>query len=321
MAAPAFAAVPPRPKPSSVGGLELEFVTVEGMRVRLGHRRATRAAPVRGTVVVLPGRAEFIEKYGETLDKLDELGFASAILDWRGQGGSDRYLDRRLRGHVPQVEAYLADLDAVMARVKQLDLPQPFSMLAHSMGGHIGLRYMHAHAGAFAAAAMTAPMFGIALNAMPERLADAICRVAIGLGAGRAYAPGQSDLDLDRRRFDGNRLTSCPEHFASLGQLLAAAPELALGGVTYGWLGAALRSIALIRRPGYLESIRTPILVCQAGLERIVSNRAQIEFVRRLPQARLAVFAEARHELLYEREPVRAQLFATIDAFLTESLS
>ena len=87
--------------------------------------------------------------------------------------------------------------------------------------------------------------------------------------------------------------------------------ELALGGVTYGWLGAALRSIALMRRPGYLESIRTPILVCQAGLERIVSNRAQIEFVRRLPQARLAVFAEARHELLYECEPVRAQLFAT----------
>lgn len=321
MATLAFAAVPPRPRPNCVGGLELEYLTVAGMRLRVGHRRASNAARPRGTVVVLPGRAEFIEKYGETLDKLDELGFASAILDWRGQGGSDRYLDRRLRGYVPEAAAYLTDLDALLARADQLELPRPFVMLAHSMGGHIGLRYIHAQPGVFAAAAMTAPMFGIGLNAMPERLAGAICRVAIGLGAGRAYAPGQGDLDLDRRRFAGNRLTSCPEHFASLGQLLTAAPELALGGVTYGWLGAALRSIALIRRPGYLESIRTPILVCQAGLERIVSNRAQVDFVRRLPRARLVVFAEARHELLCEREPIRAQLFSTIDAFLTESLS
>lgn len=321
MAAPAFAAAPPRPGPTSDGGLELEYVTVEGMRVRLGHRPATRRAQPRATVVVLPGRAEFIEKYGETLDQLDELGFASAILDWRGQGGSDRYLAWRLRGHVPQVEAYLADLDAVMARLEQLDLPRPFFMLAHSMGGHIGLRYLHAHPDVFAAAAMTAPMFGINLNAMPERLAGAICRMAIGLGAGRAYAPGQSDFDLDRRRFEGNRLTSCPEHFASLGRQLATAPELALGGVTYSWLGAALRSIALIRRRGYLESIATPILVCQAGLERIVSNRAQVEFVRRLPRARLAVFADARHELLCERAPVRQRLFATIDGFLAENLN
>lgn len=321
MAAPALAAVPPRSGPNSVGGLELEFIDVQGMRLRFGHRRASAMASVRGTIVVLPGRAEFIEKYAETLDRLDGLGFAAAILDWRGQGGSDRYLDRPLRGHVPQVEAYLADLDAVMARIGQLDLPRPFSMLAHSMGGHIGLRYVHAHPDAFTAAVMTAPMFGIDLKAMPERLAGAICRVAIGLGASRAYAPGQGDFDVDRRRFDGNRLTSCPDHFANLGRQLAAAPELALGGVTYGWLGAALRSIALIRGRGYPEAINIPILVCQAGLERIVSNRAEEEFVRRLPRGRLSVFADARHELLCEREPVRDRLFEVIDAFLAEHLN
>ena len=77
--------------------------------------------------------------------------------------------------------------------------------------------------------------------------------------------------------FARNRLTSSPERYAELRRRVAATPELALGGVTYGWLAAALRSIALTRRPGYLEAIATPILVCQAGAERIVSNRAQVD--------------------------------------------
>jgi lysophospholipase len=297
---------------ASSGELIIEHVLVDGMRLRVGHRALESA---RGTFVVLPGRAEFIEKYGETLDEVAALGFASCILDWRGQGGSDRYLADRQRGHVVQVEDYLADLAAVLARLEQRGTPKPLLMLAHSMGGHVGLRYLHDRPGAFVGAVMTAPMFAIRLQPTPEPLARAICAVAVGLGAGRSYAPGQRDWDLDRIAFARNRLTSSPERFDDLLRQVATTPELALGGVTYGWLKAALRSIALTRRSGYLESIAAPVLVCQAGQERIVSNRVQAEVVRRLPRGRLVVFPEARHELQRERDPIRRQLFATIAAF------
>ena len=99
---------------------------------------------------------------------------------------------------------------------------------------------------------------------------------------------------------------------------LAATPELALGGVTFGWLGAALRSLAAVRRPGYLEAIETPILVCQAGIERIVSNRAQEEVVRRLPHGRLLRFPEAKHELLLERPEIRQQVMRAFFDFAGE---
>ena len=46
----------------------------------------------RGTVVVLGGRAEFIEKYFEVIGELLARDFAVAALDWRGQGGSARRL-------------------------------------------------------------------------------------------------------------------------------------------------------------------------------------------------------------------------------------
>ena len=296
--------------------LVLEFAQVDGMRVRLGHARP-HGRP-RGTVLVLPGRAEFIEKYRETLADLTSAGFAVIILDWRGQGGSDRFILRRQPDHVTRFEAYLADLAAVHDRLRQLALPGPHLLLAHSMGGHIGLRYLHDHPGRFAAAAMVAPMFGIRLAPTPEPLARLLCDAAIRLGGGWRYAPGQRDFMIERYRFARNRLTSSPERHAVLRSHVAATPELALGGVTYGWLGAALRSLQLTRRPGYLEAIPTPILVCQAGAERIVSNRAQVLTVRRLPRARLIVFPGGRHELLMERDEIRDPVLAAIRAFLAE---
>src|SRR5581483_5466696 len=44
----------------------------------------------KGTVCIFPGRTEFIEKYFEVVRDLRTRGFAVAILDWRGQGGSQR---------------------------------------------------------------------------------------------------------------------------------------------------------------------------------------------------------------------------------------
>lgn len=296
--------------------LELETVSVAGMRLRMGHLRPVGLP--RGTVVVLPGRAEFIEKYAETLTDLLDWGFATAILDWRGQGGSDRFLPQRDRGHVLAIEDYLADLDAVLARLDTLALPRPFLMLAHSMGGHIGLRHLHDHPDRFAAAAMSAPMFGIHLGLTPLPVARALCLAATRSGAGWRYAPGQRGVDLAHYVFARNRLTTSPERYECLRRHVAETPELVLGGVTYGWLGAALSSIALTRQQGYLESIRTPILILQAGREQVVSNRAEAMTASRLRAARLAVFPDARHELLQERDEIRIPVLSTIRAFFAE---
>ena len=50
-----------------------------------------------GTVCIFPGRSEFIEKYFEVVGELRRRGFAVAVLDWRGQGGSGRLSGIRSR--------------------------------------------------------------------------------------------------------------------------------------------------------------------------------------------------------------------------------
>ena len=185
------------------------------MRVRLGHLPPP-AGPPRGTVVVLPGRAEFIEKYGETLASCRRLGLRGRHprLARPGRLGP---LPRRIahRGHVVQVEDYLADLAAVMARLEQLRLPRPFLMLSHSMGGHIGLRYLHAHPDRFAGSVMSAPMFGIRLTPTPEPVARALCAAAIAARRRHALRAGPARLRRSPRYvFARNRLTSSPERYA-----------------------------------------------------------------------------------------------------------
>src|SRR5688572_23969801 len=71
----------------------------------------------KGTVCLFQGRAEFIEKYFETVRELHSRGFAVATLDWRGQGLSGRPLDDAYKGHVAEFSDYERDLDVFMREV------------------------------------------------------------------------------------------------------------------------------------------------------------------------------------------------------------
>lgn len=297
----------------------------EDLRTELlpGGIRCTVLAPpggARATVLLLAGRGEFLEKYWPTASRLLEHGLAVAKFDWRGQGGSRRLLPQVRRGHVADFSDYLEDLEEVMAWLRGQDVPEPSLILAHSMGGHLALRRLASAPQPFLAAAMVAPMFDIRLT-LPRLLVEGLAWLGAGLGAAGAYLPGQRDPDLARCRFEGNALTSCPESWAVWRELLARHHHMAVGGVTYGWLAAGLRSIRLLRTPGTLERIRTPVLVLQAGQDRLVCNLAQDEFVRRLPAARIERFPDARHDLLWERRPVREAVLQHVLEFFEEALA
>jgi lysophospholipase len=281
--------------------------------LRLGT--ALPPARPRGTVIVLPGRAEFIEKYAETVTDLGRLGFAVAVLEWRGQGLSGRDPLAPGRGYIADFAEYLDDLGRTLAHLDTVALPRPWLMLGHSMGAHVGLRWLREGGSAIVAAVMTAPMFGIRLRPVPEPAARLLGHLTVRRGGARRYAPGQRAFRIERLRFEGNPLTSCPVRYARLRAQLDARPELAVGGATWGWFAASLRSIARSRAPGYPEAIRTPLLLLAAGEERVICNRSIERLGGRLPNATLRTFAGARHDLLLERDAIRGELLATVAAF------
>ncbi len=74
----------PIPLGAATGFLDIK----KNVRVRYA-RWPSALKERRGTVCIFPGRSEFIEKYFEVVGELRRRGFAVAIMDWRGQGGSE----------------------------------------------------------------------------------------------------------------------------------------------------------------------------------------------------------------------------------------
>jgi len=131
--APLFTDIHPGPE----GGMAHWVETSDGKRIRVGHWPVSGA---KGTVLLFPGRTEYIEKYGPAASDLAARGLGTIAIDWRGQGLADRLLDDPRVGHVDAFSDYQKDVAAMLRAARALSLPRPFYLLAHSMGGCIGLR-------------------------------------------------------------------------------------------------------------------------------------------------------------------------------------
>ena len=131
---------------------------------------------------IFPGRTEWIEKYFETVRDLRSRGFAVAILDWRGQGLSDRALSDPLKGYVGNFSEFDTDLETFMREVVLPDCPPPIFALAHSMGGAVALRTIARGHRWFDRTVLAAPMLGIA-SAASITLPGAALRARLALPA------------------------------------------------------------------------------------------------------------------------------------------
>ncbi|MDX1580027.1 MAG: alpha/beta hydrolase [Alphaproteobacteria bacterium] len=300
---------PPRPAPEGGG---FDYLQAEdGTRLRFGVWKPL--IEPRGSVVLQGGFREFIDKHFEEIDDLLLKGYAVYAMDWRGQGGSDRPLENRQKVYVDSFDTHIADFELFLRLVVTPDAPEPVFLIAHSMGGHLALRHLAEHPGRFQSAVLSAPMVDIKFIPGFGALSHSVIRLGLRLGWDRKYAPGQGDYGRLHRAFKGNVLTSDRARFEAEHAHLAAKPDLACGGATFGWLGAAFDSVAVLKSDGYAERITTPVSIVQAGKDQLVDNRAQEKLVQRLPNGLLYTIEGAKHELLRERNEIRNQFWKIFD--------
>ncbi len=293
------------------------MATPDGAAIRHGFWRS-RGSVRRGTLVLLSGRSEFLEKYGETIGLLNARGWDVCSFDWRGQGLSTRMIANRHKGHIEDYEVYLGDLDRFLHEVVLRRAVRPVAALAHSMGAHILLRYLARRGDLFTRVVLTAPMVDIYARRLPISLVRMMTRAALRLGGERAYAPGEGGYrPLSRRRFKNNRLTADEERYARPHRLIARNPDLALGGVTFGWLRATFDSIDALASPGVAASISTPMLIVSSGDDHVVPAAAQTALCAALPDCRFVSVPGARHEILMEQDPLRAVFWRAFDGFMS----
>ncbi|MBL4927586.1 alpha/beta hydrolase [Fuscibacter oryzae] len=285
------------------GGRADWIVTYDGARIRVGWWACDGA---KGTVILLPGRTEYIEKYGRAATDLAARGYAMLTIDWRGQGLADRPMPDRLVGHVEHFDEYQRDLDATLAHARAVGLPEPFYMIAHSMGGCIGLRAL-LRGLPFKAAAFSAPMWGILMAAWMRPVALTVSTLSRFVGAGGRYTPGTGEASyVLAAPFAGNTLTTDSAMWGYMVTQGKAHPDLTLGGPSLGWLRAALVECLSLGRSA---SPAVPAL-CALGLQEKIVDAGPIHArMAAWPSGRLDLYPACEHEVMMETPTTRARFF------------
>ena len=297
-AAPLFEEIAGGPE----GGAAHWLTTDDGIRIRVGH---WPLADAKGTVLIFPGRTEFIEKYGMTAKALQSAGYASLAIDWRGQGIADRMLDDRMIGHVGDFADYQRDVAATMAHAEALRLPRPYYLIAHSMGGCIGLRALH-NGLDVNAVMFSAPMLGVEMAPLVRPGAWVMSTAAMKLGFADVLTPGQStESYVLREAFELNTLTNDPDVWEDFKQQLIAHPELGLGGPSLRWVYRSLNEMLTLSR---MPSPDKPCLTYLGTREVIVSPQRIKDRMAQWPNGTLRIIENGLHEMLMDKPAMRDML-------------
>ncbi|WP_417584346.1 alpha/beta fold hydrolase [Pelagibacterium sp.] len=293
------------------------FSTSDNVRLRYGIFPKQGEAS-RGTVVLVQGRTEFIEKYFETVADFQKRGFTVATFDLRGQGGSDRLIGNHSLGHVENFDDYWTDLHDFHRMIVLPDCPPPYYLVGHSTGGLVGLLAATRDRLMFDRVFLSSPM--VSLPGLPfslkwsSRLVDAAR--FMGLSAvplGRSEDKAQTDAG-----FESNPLTSDKARYMRSVELLRARPDLVIGLPTVGWVGSSLAAMRQANGDNFPAQLKIPVFICAAALDQIVDTSATEALGLRMRAGHHVIIPGARHELFMESDAIRAQIFAAFDAFVTE---
>jgi len=280
--------------------------------VRLNY--AVYRSPERcGALVVVSGRTEFKEKYAELLHDLRDTGLSFYIYDHRGQGSSERLLPDGEKGHVESFSDYVRDLELFIETVVRPRQHHAVYLLAHSMGGTVSLLYASRHQHNLKGLILSSPMLSINTSPFPKVLARRISRGAVMIGKGEDYVFGLGPYEL-RVPFAGNVLTGSRRRYELNRDLVAENPQLALGGPTFAWLNESFAAAEELMRLGV--DLHLPVLLLQGEDDQVVGKKEQEVFCGRLKNCRLVSLPGARHEVLMEKDEIRAQALQHIRSFI-----
>lgn len=304
-----FISIPSNPAPEN--GWIKHIETADGARLRTAFFPADNP---RGNVVLLSGRTEFIEKYFEVIRDLRRRGLNVATMDWRGQGLSSRALANSEKGHIDDFSTYVRDLKQLIDDIAEPNFTAgPRLLMTHSMGGMPALMMLAEGGRRFDRAVLCAPLTRLAMPGYMILVARGLSKAFYRLGGGELAVMGVKE---GSHEFDGNALTSDENRHKRFRALQLAAPEACLTAPTYGWLRAAFKAVDDIHQPGRLSGVKTPVLIISAERDDLVDSNDHRALADAYDKIDCITVEGALHEIMMERDELRAQYWAHFDRFV-----
>ncbi|WP_299692042.1 alpha/beta fold hydrolase [uncultured Vibrio sp.] len=266
-------------------------------------------------IVISNGRIECCQKYQELFYDLYRQGYDVYSFDHQGQGQSERLVANSDMGHIHEFDDYTSDMADVIAGFNLAKYDNRY-LLAHSMGSTIATRYLQTHPDhPFDKVTLCAPMFGINTEWYLKPVAMMVAQILTAYYAKPTYAPGQQAYYS--KPFKNNILSHSKARYQWFRRLYQDSPALQVGGPSTRWVWQGL--MAAKQAVQQTRQITIPLLLIQAGAEKVVCNVAQVKFINKLKktnaECQLKAVEGASHELLFEKDEYRNQALDAINQF------
>ena len=288
----------------------------DGVRLRLGLFEPDKPdSAVKGTLVLMTGYSEFIEKYAETIRDFLALGYRVTMLEWRGHGLSGGRMPEQPKVlHLDDFETNISDLVTAMQSVIMRVFPAPYFGVAHSMGGQILLRMAVKIPGLFHALSLCAPMLGAIDSAFNLWRLKMVARFLQWQGKLQTPLPSKV-TDRVGGEMRVNRVTNDQVRFQRTEEILIRNPHANVEVKSIGWSMEALKTMEDTLRPEFLGGFETPVFIGLADQELLVANTASHKATTYLPNGVSRVYPETKHELFMEKDGTRRKFMSDIDSF------
>lgn len=300
----------PMPENAIIGMCE----TNDGIKLRHAVWK-NKTSPTKGTVIILGGRAEYIEKNYETISDLLKNGFDVLTFDWRGQGGSSRLVTNKRLGFVDNFNHYVTDVETIFSSVALPDCRAPYFILGHSTGSLVALLAAPTLGPQIQRMVLGSPMLGLIGLPISQNIVKYITATLHVLGLGRVFVSGGPNPQTTRI-FEKNKVTSSKTRFTIIKNFAEKFPNLTLGGPSASWVFSAIKAIEEANDPDFASQVTVPTLLICAGNEHIVDNNITEHFGRRLRSGKTLTIPGAKHEILQEKNIYREQFLAAFYAFV-----
>lgn len=290
-------------------GVSSTFKGIDGLDINY-H---TIKRGMKTAIVIIPGRTEPTRKYAEVVWDLRDEKVDFFLMDHRGQGYSERMLTDPHKGYVEKFEHYIDDFDKFLQQQVLNQGYEKIYLIAHSMGGAIGLYHHILKGRTFDKIVAVAPMLEVETGSFSHTFTLNYLRFLTVMGLGENYVHGADRGSVDFP-FENNEVTHSEARFLMARDLERDNLFLVMGGATNHWVVEALAAGRKIsRKKKKLRDV--PILMLQAGQDTFVRSRRQNK-VCKLKNCRKVRFEDAKHEILMESDDIRNDAMKEIIEFL-----
>lgn len=290
-------------------GVSSTFTGIDG--IEINYHTIKRG--MKTAIVIIPGRTEPTRKYAEVVWDLRYEKADFFLMDHRGQGYSGRMLTDSHKGYVEKFEHYIDDFDKFLQQQVLNQGYEKIYLIAHSMGGAIGLYHHILKGRTFDKIVAVAPMLEVETGSFSHTFTLNYLRFLTVMGLGENYVHGADRGSVDFP-FENNEVTHSEARFQMARDLERDNLFLVMGGATNHWVVEALAAGRKIsRKKKKLKDV--PILMLQAGKDTFVRSRRQNK-VCKLKNCRKVRFEDAKHEILMESDDIRNDAMREIIEFL-----